>query len=239
MLNHDAAAPSSSSSAAKEELQELVDHLASFQFEVHGPKSTVSSHNDDVCSSNSMRGPVALLRMLQWDQGIRHRCHDDADRSSSFQFEFADGIDGIALSNNGSGFARVDLLWTRENDPALADKTPRTVLSGILSIRFASASSRLSSVSWTTLTSLSYLSSVSTFESSRQEGSQAAEVAAAPPQQEGDEPSSASSSNETLEHQMMHPSVVSLDLKASHHHHTSDATTESSSNNNGGPGMDI
>ncbi|KAG7364063.1 hypothetical protein IV203_037265 [Nitzschia inconspicua] len=203
MLND---APSSPSALV--ELQELVDHLGSFQFEIHCQEFLSTD-------STLQHRQAALSRMLQWDQDVRKRCQNFCASTkrvesggSIFQFKLVDGPDGIAISKNGSGYARVDLLM-KQSAAATSETESRVVLSGILILQFVSTSSRLSSASWTTS---QYLPSFS-IPSIRQDEPRYASGADDAPSG-GDEPSS--SSNETLENQMIHPSVVSLDLKMSH-----------------------
>jgi hypothetical protein len=212
MLNENGNEPSTSPSA-NVELLEIVDHLGSFQYEIHGHKSSIS------VNASPKHRQAAFSRMMQWDYDIRARYHKS--EGSTFHYKLGDGKDGIATSKNGSGFTRVDLVVNQPSHSTGKSST-KLVLSGILTVRFASTSSRLSSATWTTS---QYIPSFSV-DSIRQEDQQDGNGAAAAPS-DGDEPSS--SSSETLETQMIHPSVVSLDLKASHAD-----TTESN-----GPGMSI
>jgi hypothetical protein len=124
-------------------------------------------------------------------------------------------VEGIAMSNNGTGFVRVDLLLQR---PQMTSSQNRAVLSGILHVRFAVTSSRLASATWTTLQHMP----ISRSKKNSVQGQlyvAAAPIAPAvavagennnPP---ADDPSSSSSSHDSLENQMVHPSVVSLDQK--------------------------
>jgi hypothetical protein len=209
------------SSSASVELQELVDHLNTFQFKIQGNKSTsldsrMGQHHD----------PMA--NMLQWDLDIRERCQPSSiDDIPSFHYILVDGANSIAISKKGSGFALVDLVMQGGRDASEAS-SKNLLLSGILQVQFASDSSRLSSASWT----VSQYHPSFSVHSSRQVGRQDDAVAASSSQFHGHSPSSTPSSmspNETLENQMIHPSVISLDLKAS-----PTATTEEN-----GPGMAI
>jgi hypothetical protein len=199
-------------------LQELVDHLSTFQFEIHGYKSISSDARKE-------QYHVPMANMLHWDRDIQERYRPSSvDDVQSFHYNLADGVNGIAISKNGSGFARVDLLVQQPRDSP-SDSSSKCLLSGILAVQFASTSSRLSSASWT----ISQCHPSFSVHPSRQEGRQNGTVAEPSSSSIGHTLSSSSLSNDTLENQMIHPSVVSLDFKVSH-----PETTEAN-----GPGMSI
>mmetsp|Transcript_17192 Transcript_17192/g.30935 ORF Transcript_17192/g.30935 Transcript_17192/m.30935 type:complete len:521 (+) Transcript_17192:894-2456(+) len=195
---------------ATSHLQELVDHLGTFQYEIHDHKYG----GDEVAlAAKSEHRQISVSRMRSWDRFILDQIleSDSVDSepvTSSFLYEVVDGVDGIAISSNGTGFARVDLIQTLKpsNQNGSLPFQKRTILSGVLQVHFAATSNRLSSACWT---------SVQHMPSSSQRKSSGGSVelvppaaAAAPPR---DDPSS--SSNDSLEYQMVHPSVVSLDPK--------------------------
>jgi hypothetical protein len=129
--------------------------------------------------------------MQEWDKALISRvaqsCGEGAERC--LVYKIVGGMDGIALSEDGNGIARVELIVIREE--------AKVVISGLLMIHFVSAdSSRLGSVRWTTLEdhciSSNSVGSVGSNASHR-----------------------SSSSETTLSSSMVHPSVVSLDVDKS------------------------
>lgn len=226
-----ATASPSSSALVPAGFLELVENLGTFQFEVHGQKSMASNVSSASLQHQSdHRRQLALLQMKRWDGDVRARFQSvvsskkeeggDATSKSSFQYKVLDGPSGVAISDTGNGFARVDLQLKQGGQASNTGGDTKLVLTGILTVEFASTSSRLSSAIWTTT---QYAPSFS-LESS---GSNVAGVAAETGAHQNDDPSS--SSNDSLEHQVIHPSVVSLEIKAS-----CTDTTESV-----GPGMSI
>jgi hypothetical protein len=209
MLND--ATPSTSPSA-NIELQELVDHLSTFQFEIHSHKSI----SLDTTRTEQHQDQHAI--MSQFDRDIRERCRlSSTDDVPSFHYNLVDGANDIAISKQGSGFARLELLVHQRRDSSSQEESVLKLLSGILTVQFASSSNRLSSVSWFIT---QYHPSFSIPSSRRHDERQVGAVAASSSQSNGDDQSrsslSTSSSHDTLENQMIHPSVVSLDLKTSH-----------------------
>jgi hypothetical protein len=192
----------------------LLDQLSTFQFAVYGHES-ISLHS----RTKQHHDPIA--RMIQWDRDIRERCRPSlVDDISSFHYNLVDDASGIAISKKDFGFARVDLSIQRRDDSS--ESPSNLLLSGILTVQFASTSSRLCSVSWTIS---QYHPSFSVY-SIKQDR---VVVTSSSPSNSLTPSSLSSSSKETLENQMIHPSVVSLDLKASH--------TETTEAND--PGMSI
>ena len=220
--------PSSLQVALPSQLPDLVQDVADFSFEVHGQKPFTSNVSSSSLQQETDHQQVVLLRMQRWDRDIQKRFRlrsgsqeeISASARSAFQYKLADGLNGVAISDGGTGFARVDL----EVEQGPGDQT-KLVLSGILTVQFAPSASTLSSAIWTTT---HYVPSFSVeFSRSMAHAGGEAAHAASPPR---DDPSS-SSNDSMLEHQMVHPSVVSLEIKASH-----TDTTESQSP---GPGMSI
>jgi hypothetical protein len=141
--------------------------------------------------------------MQEWDKALISRvgqsCGEGVERC--LVYKIVGGMDGIALSEDGNGIARVELIVIREE--------AKVVISGLLMIHFASDSSRLGSVRWTTLED--HCISSTSVGSVRSNASHRS-----------------SSSETTLSSSMVHPSVVSLDV---------DKSMETEESN--GPGMNI
>jgi hypothetical protein len=209
---------------------EIVHHLGTFQYEIQGLDLKGGDEASGLeCHESAVESPVS--RMNCWDNLVRDRVFQegDADGSSStstFRYEILDGMDGVAFSTNGTCFARVDLVVCTQSSVK-----KHNVLSGILAVKFVSASSLLSSATWTTLYERSPSSSPS---GDGKSGIGAARLAvvqgvaaadpAAPPE---DDPSS---SNDSLGYHMIHPSVVSLDQQK---------TPSDCNDSQHGPGMSI
>jgi hypothetical protein len=241
MLNNSVV--SSASQDAVNHLKDLVDHMATFQFEINDHENyNLYDKDTHVTLNRSHENQVSIMTF--WDRKLQECIHEqtktDTDRTnssikSSFSYDIVDGVEGIAMSNNGTGFIRVDLLLRR---PQMNSSQNRTVLSGVLHVRFAATSNRLSSATWTTLqhmpTSRSEKNSVQgQFYAAAGPvapafaAAGANKIVAPPP---ADDLSSSSSSHDSLENQMVHPSVVSLDQKPS----SMDVGVDSN-----GPGMAI
>jgi hypothetical protein len=85
--------------------------------------------------------------MQEWDKEIVSRVaqsYDGEGVERCLDYKIVGGMDGIALSQDSNGFARVELILDRE-------EAKKVVMSGLLMIHFVSESSRLCSVRWTTL----------------------------------------------------------------------------------------
>lgn len=211
-----------------ENLEALVEPSGTFQYNIHGLNEFASQDSAcDMETTNPRR--FAALRMAQWDRNIKELCQasivdkeQNAETNTpSFQYMLADGADGFAISENGTGFARVDIVL-RGIQELPSESAPKLVLSGILTIQFTSTSSRFSSVTWTTS---EHPQSVSGPLSRRNDelqtvtGVAGALVVVDP-----------SCFSNALENQMIHPSVVSLDIKA---------LNAEGTDSNHGPGMAI
>jgi hypothetical protein len=96
----------------------------------------------------SISQDVSVLTIMQtWDQAIASRVQGalgvDAARVLAYKVEGDAG--GIGLSKDGTGFARVSLVSNT------SDQSCVSILSGILTVKFAHHSSRLQSMRWTTI----------------------------------------------------------------------------------------
>lgn len=129
--------------------------------------------------------------MQQWDKQLISRLAQvyGAGSESCFIYKVVGGVDGIALSTDGNGFARVELIVNREEI--------KVAISGLLTVNFESDSSRLSSVHWTTL------------EDRCMALPECGDLHGSPVQSHASHDSS-SSKTSTLSSAMVHPSVVSL-----------------------------
>ena len=227
MLNDNTAAITDSSTS---HLKDLVDHMATFQFEINDH----AFYNDHDCKKDDTLNHSEqnqLSMMTLWDQKLlQEQTKNDTDGTNSsikatFSYEIVDGVEGIAMSNNGTGFVRVNLLLQTPHQMTSSSQN-RTIVSGILHVRFAATSSRLASATWTTLQHMPTSRSKNNSVQGQQRyvaaapaapiapavaaaGAKANNNVAPPP---ADDPSS-SSSHDSLENQMVHPSVVSLDQK--------------------------
>jgi hypothetical protein len=83
--------------------------------------------------------------MKEWDKVLATRVARSygVGRERSLVYLIVGGIDGVALSHDGNAFLRVELAMNSEE--------AKIVLSGILTIQFATESSLLCRVGWTTL----------------------------------------------------------------------------------------
>ena len=79
----------------------VIDPLHSFVLETRGPPSV---------SCEMETSPVA--KMKHWDQQLRWKIFESIEISSStfFAYEVQDGVDGIAISKNGSSYAQINLV---------------------------------------------------------------------------------------------------------------------------------
>jgi hypothetical protein len=218
----------------------------------------------------------SVSQMINWDQFVCDRVvvkleesqHLDATNSSidpntSFAYQVRGGINGVAISPDGTAFGRIDLLYTTERstkmaiEPSTLARSP-VLLSGIISATFVGGSSRLSNIVWLTAESESLdlngempeerLISINDKEAADNTKTPYDEEAAiALPganqirsnnnhQTQDDDPSSSSSSHETLGQQLVHPSVVSLDHEKINASMTSDSPPDDLQQ---GPGMSI
>ena len=144
-----------------------------------------------------------MAKMRNWDQMINTRVAESLDTEASrlLVYKIVGGDGGIAINKDGTGFAKVNIVSKAEQG--------HLILSGILSVKFASGTSRLRSVDWTTLMDRWSVSS-----RLNEDG------AALSP--------ASSSSCDTLSTQVVYPSVVSLEHDKS-----------SESHDSSGPGMSI
>lgn len=118
-------------------------------------------------SSSSPSSPSPISIMKSWDQKMRSRVSFQNGRGregtattsfvSSFIYEIEDGMDGIAVSNNGKGFVQADLVLHKmtmtsfHSSNTTCTKQRIVLCTGILKVQFKSESNQLSSVTWTTL----------------------------------------------------------------------------------------
>ena len=139
----------------------LSDFVASpytFAFETKGLEYAFA------CENETETSPVTKMRYL--DQEMRKKIFESNEISFSafFSYEVEGGVDGIAISKNGSCYAPIDLVLyqTDESPIPLSDpminmngqKSQRTVLFKILAkAQFAKAenSSKLTSMDWIVL----------------------------------------------------------------------------------------
>jgi hypothetical protein len=87
--------------------------------------------------------------MLEWDNELANSITQKHGKSTdgSLVYKIVGGKAGIALSNDDTGFARVELhISCKDRAP-----TTRVVLLGFMVAHFAPESSHLRSIVWTTL----------------------------------------------------------------------------------------
>jgi ribosomal protein S10 len=230
MLNGVGGESSSTTIAVPSELPQMVEDAGTFSFEFHGHKPLATNVSSVSLQHASDHHQSMLLRMQRWDRDIHKRFisanenYTCTSSASTFHYKIVGGPNGVAISENGLGFAHVELELKPDKDAA-DESASKLVLTGILTVQFAPSSSRLSSAVWTTTQYVPSFS-VDFSRSNAAAGVEAAE-AAAPPR---DDPSS-SSNDSTLENQMNHPSVVSLEIKVS--------PTDTAESQSPGPGMSI
>lgn len=131
----------------------VVDGQDSFEFGTSGLDCLVFCYKK--------MSPIATMRCL--DQELRKKIFESNEISYStfFAYEVQGGVDGIAMSKNGSCFAQLDLVLHRaENEPTLLDeptmnrndiKSHKTVLFKILlKAQFGKGenASKLASMQW-------------------------------------------------------------------------------------------
>lgn len=148
-----------------------------------------------------------LSRMRLWDRTLISRLIQNYGDGiqSSLNYEIVGGIHGIGVSKDGNALARVNLKAKKDR--------VNTVLSGVLMVKFAGEhSSRLCSADWLTIEDSS---SVSRSRKQTSNSDKSKELSSASP--------------ESLGSQLVHPSVVSLDVYKA-------AESEDSNNE---PGMNL
>lgn len=139
----------------------IVNPIENFQFHVEGPTSfdCGDSHNNS-----------ALSCMEKWDRELRfevEQAHPTPSvkvlpfsSTSHFAYELQDGTEGIAISNNGNGYAHVDLVLHKNMKMMSSSATTYTkqkivVMSAVVKVRFDDTDqpNRLSSVVILSMTS--------------------------------------------------------------------------------------
>jgi hypothetical protein len=108
------------------------------------------------------RTATSVSQMAAWDKFVSTRAIElesqplDVTKVSVLAYELEDGgTDDIAISSNGTAFARVRLVY--KTTPPIAPQMlptmamPVVLMSGILSATFSGGSSRMSIISWTTI----------------------------------------------------------------------------------------
>jgi len=162
-------------------LQDLLENGESFQFET----SLVR---------NSPQG-LELMRFLDNDISRRCEMHFGA-RSETIKvvyYRVVGSDNGVAISPGGCGFAKVELVASLSAHDANAASTCReeeVLLVSLVSFQFAAESSKLSQVAWSVLSSL---------------------TGDSPCGSVNDGSKSDSTARESLESQIVYPSVVSFD----------------------------
>jgi hypothetical protein len=118
-------------------------------------------------------------------------------RGSSYELEYrvVRSSDGVALNNDGTGFAKVELVaWNHSKDAPSRMKAPteneKVLQSSIVSFHFAESSSLIRSVSWCIMKDA---------------------MDAEAPLERGNGSKNVSTAKESLESQTVYPSMVSFD----------------------------
>jgi len=127
-------------------------------------KFEAASATGDIGESSSNSSDNFEESMKTWDQNIRTRVsQSDLVKETSittFAYEIQDGDKGIAINDGGIGYAQINLVLYQTNDKAPPTSNPiaaspttkRTVLlTALLRAKFEEEESRLSQLSWTSL----------------------------------------------------------------------------------------
>ncbi len=130
-------------------LSDLVVDQDIFQFETRGLDRVAS------CDKENKMPPLTKMRFL--DQELRKKIFESHDISFStfFAYEVQGGVDGIAISNNGSCYAQFDLVLYQADEARMLVQNElnrhKTVLFNIhMKARFGEGenSSKLASMEW-------------------------------------------------------------------------------------------
>lgn len=227
MLDRDLSNPSANVTTKAMDTSRLLSIVGQegyFQYGVQDLKNTDLDAEQQ--SSRSHGIEEAVSRMSRWDQRVRERVlalhtqeqkyrQQDPESGAvplSLTYEITGGVDGIAISNDGNGYVRAELICKTESSiapsslPSQVTKQGRTLLAGMLVVQFVGCSSQFAATAWTTIHDFLPFAPSSVSNESESPDSLAVD---APASKNDDEPPSLS--NETLGYQLIHPSVVSLE----------------------------